>query len=179
MSFRSTFSAFLLVLVLLPMPAMAARNSDAEFRFCMQLAMNNRENRILDITRNYHSGWQQALEDRRQRLFDAWGVENDKDRTNIIRDAEKNAKNILRDIEKNYRNELKNANTEFKNEEKRCKAEFNARIKEVPVGLICFSTDQCRPPLGYCTVDTGECKQICEPGSNPCRQVCTGKCKVR
>ncbi|MSR87290.1 hypothetical protein EXS70_03915 [Candidatus Peribacteria bacterium] len=177
---RSRLSSWtVIVLLLVPLTASAARNTDGDFRFCMQQVMNNREQRLVDVTRNFHINWFNIIEERRQRLFDSWGIENDRDRQNVQRDIDKDMRNRLRDNDTNFRNDQKNITNDFRNDERSCRDQYNQRLRDVPVGNICTSSSQCRPPLGYCTTETGECRSACERNSDLCIQVCAGRCRLR
>ncbi len=176
---RSVFASLLLVMILLPLSAVAALTSDPSLRECMRVATNNRETRLIDATRNYHINWFNIISDRRQRYIDSWNVESDKDRQRIQRDIDKFIRDLLKQNDGNYRNDQKGITNDFKNDERACKDQFKARQGEVPKGAICFSSDECRAPLGMCSTETGECRAACQPGSNPCIQVCSGRCKLR
>jgi len=178
MTRRSLIAFVIAFVVLLPL-AVLAKSFDLEYRICARDAMNNRENRIFNDTVNHHQNRLQAFLEHRTRLFEAWSNENDKDRTNTIRFADKDFKNILQFHEKNYKALLRDHENGFRNDEKNCRNAYNDRVKQVPTGAICFSTADCRPPIGICTVDTGECRQSCRPGSNPCELVCSGRYKIR
>lgn len=178
MTSRSSLSVLLLSLLLLPAGALA-RISDPDLRNCQRSAMNNREQRLIDTTRNYHINWHKLLQERRERFFDSWGIENDRDRQNIQRDIDKDVRNRLRENDNNFRNDQRNITNDFRNDDRSCQDQYKQRLKEVPVGLICYSSNDCRPPLGYCTTDTGECRQSCRPGNDVCIQVCSGKCRLR
>ena len=175
---RSLIASVIAVVVLLPV-ALFAKSFDLEYRICARDAMSNRENKIYENTVNHHQNRLNAFLEHRTRVFQAWSIENDKDRDNSIRSADKDLKDILSGHEKNYKALLRDFEKEFKNREKDCKNAYNDRVKQVPTGTICTSTAQCRPPIGYCTVDTGECRSSCKSGSQNCIQVCTGRCKVR
>ncbi len=170
----------LLVLTLVLVPAVAsARNSDPEYRFCAQTVMNNRENRLRDATLFYHTNWRNVIEARRQRLFDAWGILNDRDRSNVLRSIDTDARNQLRDIDRGYKDDLRNIQNDFRNDDRFCTDQLNQRIRNVPTGAVCTSSDQCSPPLGMCTTETGECRSSCNRNDVNCIQVCTGRCKLR
>lgn len=175
---RSLIVSMIAFTALLPI-AVFARSFDLEYRVCVRDAMNRREVGIIENTVNHHENRIRAFREHRQRLFDAWDIENDKDRNNAIRNVDKDFRNIIKDLEKNYKNVVRDHENNFKNDEKGCKNAYNDRVKQVPVGAICFSSNECRPPLGYCTTDTGECRQTCERNSQPCIQVCSGRCRVR
>lgn len=163
---------------LLPL-AVLARNFDPEYRVCVRDAMNRRENGVIENSVNHHQNRLNAFLEHRTRLFEAGDIENDKDRNSAIRAADKDLKNILQSHEKNYKTILRDLDNIFRNDEKDCRNAYNDRVTQVPVGVICFASAECRPPIGYCTVDAGECRQSCRPGSNPCEQMCSGRCKVR
>jgi hypothetical protein len=176
---RRALSTLVLSLTLVIPAIVYAANSDVDLRVCLQIATNNREQGTLDRTWWYHNDWRNLLEERRARYYDSWGVEFDRDRQNIQRDIDKDINNRLRALDTSYRNDLRAIQNDFKNAQKGCTADFNARVKAVPTGAVCFSTNDCNAPIGYCTVDTGECRASCQPGSNPCVQICSGRCKVR
>ena len=179
--FRRQLSTVALALALI-IPAVVYAASDFDFRSCMQGVMNTRENRSVDVTNNYHDNWRRALEDKRGRLFDAWNIDNDRDRDNTLRAIDKDFRNILRDNDRNYKNEQRTIQNDFKNEERRCKDELKNRErdrKNVPIGKRCFNSDVCSPPTGICTTEFGDCRPACEPGSSPCIQVCAGSCVIR
>ena len=178
MTRRSLAASIVGLALLLPL-AVFARTFDFEYRVCVRDAMNRREVGIIDNTLNHHENRIRAFQGHRQRVYDAWSNENDKDRNNDIRNADKDFSNLLKDLEKDYKNVVRSFQDNFKNDEKDCRNAYNDRVRQVPTGAICFSSSECRPPIGYCTTDTGECRQSCRPGSNPCEQICSGRCKVR
>ncbi|NOS68145.1 MAG: hypothetical protein HOO67_07360 [Candidatus Peribacteraceae bacterium] len=175
---RSLVASVIAVALLLPF-AVFARNFDFDYRMCVREAMNRREVGIIDNTLNHNNNKINAYHDHRARLFDAWDIENDKDRNNVIRNADKDFQNIVKDHDKNYKNIVRDLSNNFKNDERGCRNAYNDRVKQVPTGNVCFSSNECRPPIGYCTTETGECRMSCERNSNPCIQVCSGRCKVR
>ncbi len=175
---RSLIASIVAFTALLPV-ALFAKSFDLEYRICARDAMNNRENQNIINTSNHNLNRLSAYQEHRTRVYEAWSNENDKDRDNEIKAADKDFKAILAFHEKNYKGILNDLSKNFKNDEKNCKNAYNDRVKQVPTGVICTSTDQCRPPIGYCTVDTGECRSSCKSGSQNCIQVCTGRCKVK
>ena len=180
-----SLSAKTLILVsvlVIPVLAWAASGSDAEYRSCVRLHMNNRENRIIEATVLYHTNWQTAIQNRRSRLFDAWNVETDRDRDNIIREIERDATNNMRENDKFYRDVSRVIVNDYRNAERDCKNNLRDRQRErnkVPVGRRCFNSGECFAPLGACTTDLGDCRQTCQPGSSPCVQVCAGVCYLK
>lgn len=178
MSRRPLLSVLAWTLLLVPIAA-SARNSDSELRSCLRDAMNSREIGTVDNSRNHYNNRLNAMEDHRVRVFDAWGVENDRDRDNIIRSHDRDLQTILRDHDRNYQNVIRAIRDDFRNAERSCRDGYNNRLRGVPTGAICFNSNDCNPPLGICSTETGECRKACEPGSNPCIQVCAGRCRLR
>lgn len=169
----------LAVLLILPASAEAARNSDQELRECQQRAMQSRDERTIDITREYQRQSLSLMEEQRDRSFDHWGIENDRDRYDRQRDMEKDIRNRQKDLDYYFRQEQKNIANDFRIEDRACRDQFEFRLKQVPVGQICRFSDECRPPLGYCTTETGDCRLNCRFDSDSCPRECTGKCRLR
>lgn len=178
MSRRPLLSVLAWTLLLVPIAA-AARNSDPDLRFCIQQAMNAREVNIFDNSRNHYNNRLNAMEDHRIRVFDAWGIENDRDRDNLIRSHDRDLQNILRDHDRNYQSVLRAIKDDFRNAERSCRDGYNNRVRNVPTGIICFNSSECSPPLGICSTETGECREACRPGSEPCEKICSGRCRLR
>lgn len=180
MSRGSLLASLLVAGLAVPLLALAA-NSDADFRNCMRDVTNNREDRIVDRTRNYHNDRQSAFEQHRGRLSDAWGIDNDRDRDATIRQIDTDQRNILRDLDKNYRNDTRNYQNDFRNDQKRCRDELRDREKNrrnVKVGKQCRNSDECNTPYGACTTEFGDCRHPC--GFNQdCQNFCTGSCVLR
>jgi hypothetical protein len=167
----------LIGLLLVPIVAFAA-TSDDSYRDCMRNITSNREQRIVDVTGNYHHNWQNIIADRKIRVENAWNVANDNDRRSILRQVDKEITALLRENEKNYKNDIKIITTDARNDEKRCNDELRSRDqarRRVPVGRQCFGTDTCSAPEGICTVEYGDCRQVCTSGN--CR--CAGICVIR
>ena len=167
-----------LSLILTPLAA-SARNSDSQLRDCERTAMNNREQATVDNTRNFYNNKLQAYDDHRQRVFDAWGTENDRDRGNQIRSFDRDLQNALRAQDHDYQNVIRSIQTDFRNADRSCQNDLNQRLRDVPSGAACYVSDDCHPPLGMCTTETGDCRQVCRPGSDPCEMVCSGRCRLR
>ncbi len=174
---RRSLLTVITFLVLVPTAAMA-RNSDPEFRFCEQTAANNRGQRMLAALRFYHTNWINIMESDRQRYFDSWGIENDRDRSNVQRAIDTDTRNQLTNINRGNSDDKRNILTAFRNEDRFCRDDFAQRVRNVPVGQGCLTSADCTP-LGQCTTETGTCKPVCQPNSNPCIQVCSGTCRLR
>jgi hypothetical protein len=167
----------LLAIAAIPVIAFAA-TSDDYYRDCMRGIVDNSQERIIAITRNYHRNWDTIISDRKLRYIGAWNISNDNDRRNILRTADKEVNALLRDNDKTYKEELKAAQNDFRAEEKRCNDELKQRDKDrrnVNVGRRCYGTDECSPPAGICTVEFGDCRRECNDGN--CR--CSGICVLR
>lgn len=171
-----------------PVLVWAATNSDGTFRSCMQQVTNNRENRIFDAVNGFQTVTRDILVERRQRYFDAWGIENDRDRSSVLRDIDSNIRTRLRDVERVHKQDLRTIQNDYRNDERRCKDELRQRErdrKNVPVGRTCRVTDECSPPAGACTTEFGECILVCDAQTQSgsiticTHQVCTGRCVIR
>ena len=133
------------IVILLPL-AVLAKSFDLEYRICVRDAMNNRENRIIESTVNFHQNRSNAYGEHRTRLFDAWNIENDKDRDNTIRDIDKNLKNTLSSSEKEYKAVVRDLEKNFKNDEKNCRNAYNDRVKN---GTAACAVSDCGPMPQY------------------------------
>lgn len=176
MHLRLFITGFLTVF-LIPTVVFAA-SSDDTFRECMRGIVGNREERLLNVTRNYHKSWDTIIADRKLRLVNAWEIANDADRRNIIRQADKEIVALLRQNDQTFKAEMKTIQTEYRAEEKRCNDELRSRDRDrrsVREGRQCFATDECSPPAGICTVEYGDCKTVCT--GDMCR--CAGICVLR
>lgn len=176
---RRTTAAFLSLSVLLLPSLVTAKQSDLTLRLCLQAAMNTHEQRGQDAVRTYNTAWVNLLEDRRVKLSATWGTENDASRDETQRFITKAMRTSLKDAERIYRDSIRTADSEFDKANRACRDLYKQRLNEVPVGQTCYSSAECKPPLGYCTTETGECRSSCKPGSASCVQVCSGRCRVR
>lgn len=174
--------ALLATLIAVPLLVVAAtNNSDQEYRNCEREAMNRRENRIIEVTHLFQDRVNPTIEERRQRYFDAWGIEEDRDRGNVLRDIDRDIRNRIRDFDRLYREDVRNAQNDFRNDDRDCKNAFNQRQKDrrnVPVGKSCSSSDECAPPMGICSTEFGDCRRECPPDII-CTAVCKGVCVIR
>ncbi len=142
---RSLLSSIVAVVILLPL-AVFAKSFDLEYRICVRDAMNNRESRIIENTDRYHQNRLNAYLENRTRLFDAWNIENDKDRANTIRDIDKNLRTSLSSNEKEYKAVVRDLEKNFKNEEKDCRNAYNDRVKN---GTATCAVSDCGPMPQY------------------------------
>lgn len=181
MSHGFSIGTLIAVLVGLPLAVIAATNSDTQYQECEWNATNVRESRTIDRTWNYHIDWMNLLHERRARLFDAWGIYDDRGRTSVIRDVERDISNRLRDLDRNYKNDIRSIQTDFRNDDRRCRDELRGREqgrRNVPVGRVCTISDECAHPFGACTTEFGDCRHFCGPNES-CQQVCQGNCVLR
>jgi hypothetical protein len=161
-----------------PFVAIAASNSDGQFRDCERIATIDYQNRLVDVQNLFNQRRIQTAVDRRAAMIDTWNIEDDRVRRNVQRDIDRDMRNRDRDADKLLRDDQRFAQTDFRNAEKFCKDQMRQREKDrrnVPVGRQCFDTNECSPPVGACTVEFGECRTVCD--GDACR--CAGTCVIR
>lgn len=174
----------LVLLTFTPLLALAASNSDVEFRNCMRLATIDRENRLVEVLMFRTDRLKDAAFGHRDGYVEIWNIEDDRARRDAQRIIDTDTRNREREAEKLYRDDARAANETFRFAERGCRDAMRQRDKDrrsVPVGRRCFSTNECSPPLGACTVDFGVCNSTCTSGTsgNSCVQVCAGTCVMR
>lgn len=106
---------------------MFARPIETQFRICMQLAVNTREQSLLDSLRTTDDDIERAFDDRRLAYRNSWDRTDDKEQRDVVRDADKTYNQAVKDARQRQRDREKNAKDTFKNQEKTCNNELNQR----------------------------------------------------
>ncbi len=186
-----------LLFLLLPLPLLAATtvrpNGDAEYRTCMQDAVNTRDGVILPVLQSYHAEWQAAVEEHRQRVVDAWGNEDDRASRDAIRDADRAQRDRLQVAQRQSDAAQREANTAYRDAENSCRDALRARQddlrrrqrdlehslrerRDLGEGEQCLGSGQCGTGLS-CSTSRGDCDAVCD--GDACIQSCAGRCVAR
>lgn len=115
------------LLALLPLTALAATNSDVEFRDCMRTVTINYQNRLFDVQILFNNRRIEAAADRRVMNVDSWNIEDDRTRSSVQRDIERNIRDRDRDADTLLRNDIRGAKDDVRNAERVCKDQLRAR----------------------------------------------------
>ena len=122
----SPAATFLLALIV-PTTMLARTNYDAQFRTCMQVAYQVREERMITALETYNRGYEASIRQRQADYAAAWTIEDDDSRNRALHDADRNHSQRDRDLRHNRKDIEREAKIDFSEQKNDCREQLHDR----------------------------------------------------